>query len=385
MSLRRNTRMNSNPKYETIPTSTLDPPPSADDDDDGGESGGIQPFELEKSDSRRIHDDDYRSKRRTCIFTAACIFALMSVIAYDAHLESSISIPAKFHHFGGGGSKSQPKAEEDESKDSSPEESADDAPYDPAPRRVFCYGDSLTYGMAGMHSPHEGPYPYSEYLQRELNYLYDPEYIPKTYNTSSDSVPPTIVDHMGLPGWTAAQMVDHLHDHKNGLCSIIHNIPKLTLLIILVGTNDIAQMTNAGRDVGRSIISKIVDVHKGAFECANDADMGVEVTRHNPRRRDLHTLAVGIPGSAFQQRVPSAYETMSYVNGAMKSFASSYGPSGSGGKVTFVDFPIPYKEGEDKFWSEDGIHLNKEGYEALAKKLAPRVKDILDHIDSKIS
>lgn len=334
MALRRTAML---PKYRTIP---------ADDGEDGGvDNNAVQSFELEDAHIRR----DDRSTRRTFVFTAACIFALLlGMVGYGVHERGDTAVPSKLN--GGGEAHGQMNENLAASK---------------TPSFVFCYGDSLTFGMSDLHSRES--YPYSKYLEQELNHLFDPDYSLESIESESQTqVPATIVQHYGHPGWTATNMLDHMQSDNDGICSIIHRIPTLSLMIILVGTNDIAQMTNVGKDVARLIIGSIVDVHKGAINCAEE--------ENNSR---FHTLAVGIPGSAFQERVPVTSEISLYVNNALGSFAASY----PDGKVTYVEFPIPYQEGDDK-WGADGLHLTQKGYEVLAKELAPHVKNILDNINS---
>jgi len=288
---------------------------------------------------KAVFRKDARSTSRTFAFTVKCIFAILLVM-----------VGAGVHRHKGGGEK--PKVPH----------AADGGLA--VPRTVFCYGDSLTFGMLGMNmqSNGKGPYPYAKYLEQELNRLDDPDSTPAFDESESQRKPPaSIVEHLGLPGWTASQMLDHINDEKVGICTIIHKISTLSLMIILVGTNDIAQMTNTGK----TITSQIVDLHKGAIDCAEG--------EHN-----LHTLVVGIPGSAFQEMVPVASEMSLYVNNALKTFATS----DPGGKISFVEFPIPYQDGDGK-WSEDGLHLTEEGYKVLGKELAPQVKNILEKIDSE--
>jgi len=334
MSLRR-TAMPS--KYRPIPADN--------GEDDGVGNIAVQSLELEDAHIR--HDD--RSTRRTFVYTAACIFALLlGMVGYGVHKRGDTEVPSKLN---GGG---DPGAAADENL------AAPKTPFS-----IFCYGDSLTFGMSDLHSRES--YPYSKYLEQELNHLFDPDSASEsTESESQTQLPATVVEHYGHPGWTATNMLNHMQSDNDGICSIIRRIPTLSLMIILVGTNDIAQMTNVGKDVARLIIGSIVDVHKGAINCAEEES-----------NSKFHTLAVGIPESAYQEMVPVASEISLYVNNALKSFASSY----LDGKVSYVEFPIPYQEGDDK-WGADGMHLTQKGYEVLAKELAPHVKNILDNIDS---
>ena len=235
----------------------------------------------------------------------------------------------------------------------------------PPPKMIFCYGDSLTYGFPPPATP------YSNYLERELNDMYNPALdsdsssAPPRSNIGPPRYPPAIVRHLGIPGYTATMMLDHFSDEKTGLCPAIwHNRTMLSLVIILAGSNDIAVMTDTGKDEARSILQKIVDLHNRVFECRKDKDDG-----------RLRTLAMGIPGSAYQDMVPAVASSAAYINEGLKNFASS------DPRISYFDFPFPYRD-DDKKWGEDGTHMSEEGYEQLGKALAPQVKEILDSIGS---
>lgn len=342
MSLRGNTMPQ---EYRTVPSS---------DGEVAKES-----FELEDSHhTRRIQ----RTSHRKLTFVVTCLIALLVlIIGYSVYVgddkkepppAAATGEPAKSN---GIGEHDEIEKSMDEQKVQSPTDDGTGSTGTASPpKMIFCYGDSLTYGMTpGTREP----YPYSKYLEQELNTLFDP---------SATNPNATSVQHMGLPGWTATQMLNHIHDDKTpGVCNIIDRIPTLSLLIILVGTNDIGQMTNAGKDIARSIIQSIVDLHNGALNCAKGEG--------NDR---LRTISVGIPGSAYLERVRVASEMTSFINSAMKGFAAA-----SGGKTSYLEFPFPYQDDDPK-WGEDGIHMSPEGYETFGKALAPHVKMILESIDS---
>jgi len=174
-----------------------------------------------------------------------------------------------------------------------------------------------------------------------------------------------IVRRLGIPGYTAAMMLDHFNDEKTGLCPAVYrNRTMLSLVIILAGSNDVAVMTDTGNDEARSILQKIVDLHNRVFECRRDEDDG-----------RLRTLAIGIPGSAYQDMVHAVSSSAAYINGGLKNFAKS------NPRISYIDFPFPYRDNDEK-WDEDGTHMSEEGYEQLGKALAPKVKEILDGIGS---
>lgn len=299
----------------------------------------VQIFELEaahvQGDDRKPHR---RTTRRAFVFFVTCLLSLLLVlVGYTAYKykrggQERVSLL-----------RGNPKAE------SSMHE----------PHSIFCYGDSLTFGMSAMSGSSER-YPYAKFLQEELKHL-----VKSTDESKSQPEEPTAqVQYLGLPGWTASSVLNHVHDNDVGICNIIENTPALALMIILVGTNDIGQMTNSDKSAARSIIGSIVDLHKQALQCA----------AREESRVSFHTLAVGIPGSAFQEMVPVASELASYVNSALEAFAAS------NTQVTYVDFPIPYRDGDER-WASDGLHLTQAGYKVLAKELAPRAKTILDNME----
>lgn len=325
MRLRSNTTMPAQ-KYTTI---------SVEDCEDGG----LQSLELD--DSRSIRRD--RSKSPKVVVAAISLFALsVAMVGYGLHK--------------GNDKKKQEAAP-------APPKNADDIK--PVPTRIiFSYGDSLTDGWVG---DSKELCPYSQYLELELNTLFDDSPASATQNAGPESQrkePAATVGHFGLPGWSASNMLNQIHSPERGICSILENIPKISLMIILVGTNDIGTLTITDKAAAREIVESIVGLHNGAFSCAK-----------REGNNNFRTLAVGIPGSAHQEMVHIASDFALYVNAAMKVFAAE-----SGGKVSYVEFPFPYQEADRK-WGEDGLHLTCEGNEALGKSLAPVAKVILEQID----
>ena len=102
----------------------------------------------------------------------------------------------------------------------------------------------------------------------------------------------------------------------------------------------------------------------------------------------MRTVAVGVPGSAWQEANDRASRMRDGVNEELRRFASS---DGGGERVTYVDFPFPFSRGGrggagrdgdgeccSELWNDDGLHLSEGGYEALGRRLAPFVFEILD-------
>jgi lysophospholipase L1-like esterase len=230
--------------------------------------------------------------------------------------------------------------------------------------RILCYGDSLT---AGTSPPMDQLFPYGPFLENELNKLYADD----DYNDVE-----VVVRWRGLPGWTASTMVEHLDDSFVGLRSAVSGIkdPALSLVIILAGTNDIGMLTSSmmANDATRAkeAVEPILGLHRACLELNSNNASG----SNNNNNAQLQTLAVGIPGSAWQQMNPSAKQLCNDMNDSLKEFAAS---SYYDGRVSFVDFPFEYLAGDSK-WSGDGLHFSPEGYEVLGVELAKTVKKILD-------
>lgn len=212
------------------------------------------------------------------------------------------------------------------------------------PKRIFCYGDSLTAGTA---PPLDGLFPYGPSLEKELG----------------DDV---VVRWRGLPGWTATTMIEYLDDGNVGLRSAVNSIdnPPLSLVIILAGTNDIGFLTSsmaAGEPDVDACVEPILNLHKACLEC-------------NKVNHQIRTLAVGIPGSAWQEMNAAASKLATDMNSSIKDFAQRAHPEGS---VTYTNFPFAYEKNND-LWSADGLHLSPKGYEQLGRGLAPVVRNILN-------
>jgi lysophospholipase L1-like esterase len=93
----------------------------------------------------------------------------------------------------------------------------------------------------------------------------------------------------------------------------------------------------------------------------------------------LHTLAIGVPGSAYQDMVRPAAEMAASINDGLRTYASSSAPSNSNIGMSYVDFPFPYVENDER-WSEDGLHPSEMGYRLLGEAIAIRVKEILNGV-----
>ncbi|KAL9185062.1 hypothetical protein ACHAXT_002839 [Thalassiosira profunda] len=210
------------------------------------------------------------------------------------------------------------------------------------PQRIFCYGDSLT---AGTSPPSDQLHPYGPHLEREL---------------IASGHKEVMVRWRGLPGWTASAMADYLDDGSVGLNPVLDGIqdPKLSLVILLAGTNDIGALTSSlgsggGEIDATSAVEPILNLHAACHE------------------RNIPTIAMGIPGSGWQEMNTDASSLCREMNELLQDFAN-----GREKEVTYVGFPFAYQRGDAK-WCGDGLHLSAEGYETLGKALAPSVGKLL--------
>ena len=226
-------------------------------------------------------------------------------------------------------------------------------------KRIFCYGDSLS---AGTSPPYDQLFPYGPHLEKELN--------ENLYKSNNKSV---VVRWRGLPGWTSSAMVEYINDTNFGLQPVLDGIsnPSLSLVIILAGTNDIGGLTssmtsNTDNNVDVSLaVEPIIKLHQECLNC-------IDTDTNTGSNQNIHTLAIGIPSSAWQIMNPTAARLCNDMNIALQNFAKEHEE-----RVTYVDFPFDYEQGGVN-WSGDGLHFSPEGYETLGRSLAPYVKKILD-------
>lgn len=79
------------------------------------------------------------------------------------------------------------------------------------------------------------------------------------------------------------------------------------------------------------------------------------------------TLAISIPESGFQHKVPDAKAIAIKANEAIEKWCMD-----NCDKSSYVEFPFGWSI-DDSRWSSDGLHLSEEGYFELAKGIAPIV------------
>ena len=202
-----------------------------------------------------------------------------------------------------------------------------------APIRIFCFGDSLT---AGTSPPGFETFPYAPFLEDALH---------------QGKLPTAVVRHLGLPGWTASQLLEDANGER-GLRTMIKRIqdPSLSLVIILAGTNDLGHHRSPS-----DIVTDLIQLHT---LCHKE---GI-----------AHTIALAVPSSAFQTKFPEYAEKARKINRGLRKYCEEE----SNEKATYVSFPFGW-EPNDERWSRDGLHFSKQGYQVLAESLAPVVESIL--------
>lgn len=193
-------------------------------------------------------------------------------------------------------------------------------------RVILAYGDSLT---AGTTSTSVSLSPYAPYLQ--------------------DMLLGTEVRHVGLPGWTTAQMVAYLPDGRIGLPT---NAQNASLVILLAGTNDLSDTPVD------QIFQNLIRLHEACYQ--------VGVSR---------TIAIGIPPSFFQHAVVAAATNAAAVNTKLQEWSES------SSRCTFVPFPFGFERNGPN-WDPDGLHLSPRGYQVLGESLAEHVHRILNELNA---
>ena len=192
---------------------------------------------------------------------------------------------------------------------------------------IFCFGDSLTHGTYNDNFFDKSPY---------ANTLYK---LIKAY-LKDDGIKLSIKTK-GIPGQCAMDMKDKLHKylmrHKNGEYNI-------DLMIILGGTNDIAQ----GYYENEQIISSIIELHKSCHSA------GI-----------LKTLLITIP--ECKNETTKLVSSRNNINGKLIEFYQE-----NMDKMYLFDMNkvMKYNDNDnDNIWSLDGIHLSPVGYQTMAQHI----------------
>jgi lysophospholipase L1-like esterase len=262
---------------------------------------------------------------------------------------------------------------------------------------ILCYGDSLTYGTS---PPHHDPTPYGPILQTLLEQQHQQQQVPQPQpqpqqqqqqqQEPAHGLPANVtvartysVFHRGMPGWTAQQMLDNMDDPNTGLrtavsmirttqqiqsssssssssssasFSVEQNSGGVSLVIILVGTNDIGRHMPID-----TIYDNIIQLHQMAYEC------------HVPR-----SIMIGIPPSGYQKRVNDVANNVHDLNQKLQRYAQSLQED----RVSYVPFPFDYDlDANSNLWSPDTLHFSPLGYQRLAQSIVPVVNQILDELE----
>jgi lysophospholipase L1-like esterase len=196
----------------------------------------------------------------------------------------------------------------------------------PSKHKIFCFGDSLTAGTCPLSFQ---DYPYAPHLEAKLDNA--------------------LVRHVGYPGWTSNNLLEDANG-IDGLRTIIqrNKDSPLSAVILLAGTNDLGFQ----RPV-QDIVNSIVALHT----LCRDENVA-------------HTVAIGIPSSAYQSSNKEVAQRAQEVNEGIKKFCDSES------RATFVPFPFGWAQ-EDTRWASDGLHFSAAGYKELGESLAPFVSKIL--------
>jgi len=202
-------------------------------------------------------------------------------------------------------------------------------------KKIFCYGDSLTAGTTPGKEPQL--FPYARSLEQEL----------KTIDSNMNIA----VRWRGLPGWTAAAMVNQQDVDGVGLRHALSN-KGVDLAVILAGTNDLGYVFQSQMEVdlaAREITRSVTSLHTVAHT------------------EGVRTLAISIPDSGFQSQVPVAKKIVRKANENIEKWCLE-----NCDMCSYLDFPFGWNT-DDSRWAADGLHFSEEGYLEIARAIAPTV------------
>ena len=235
---------------------------------------------------------------------------------------------------------------------------------------ICCFGDSLTFGFRASNAKKRRraelkPTSYSLWLQN----LFTKEF-KKGKSVVYKQWENTKVICEGVPGETLSEMTARLKH----LCAVKkiggNNISKSTkaekvpysMIIILGGTNDICCMKSS-EDIVQAIFtltSTVATLGIPSFVLCTIPELGVELTTTSWKAR--------------RERVNEAIRTMKEVT------VMPFGPAkNKSTRIVVCDLAseLPPQEGKGtssaEFWSYDGIHLTKKGYERMAGIIFSRI------------
>ena len=203
--------------------------------------------------------------------------------------------------------------------------------------RVLCYGDSLT---AGFWDGGARFHPYAAQLSRRLGGC--------------------TVDHIGLSGFTSAQMADTLGRTENKTGGDIDATrrrwmsldealerARYTHVVILAGTNDLSRLRHAGGTrTAADVVSNIAALHTRALASG------------------ARTLALTVPQPAFESLHPQMALGRGEINAGLRVFAAAT----ANVSLCELEVALPHLNGtaeeRARLW-DDGLHLTPAGYDVL--------------------
>lgn len=203
---------------------------------------------------------------------------------------------------------------------------------------ILCYGDSLTWGSV----PNGGRYAvgvrWPTLLQEELGGAHQ-------------------VINYGLPGRTTI-WEDPFHEGRNGLAYIqaaLETFGPVHVLIIMLGTNDLKRYFNVGA----------FEAAKGVEQIIHRARMKLEPGFPSPKIIVVAPPNITSPTGERAETFSGAVEKSQYFHQHFQNMAFA-------NDVEFLNSAGILQPSEI-----DGVHLDVNGNQALAKELAPIVRKLL--------
>ena len=203
---------------------------------------------------------------------------------------------------------------------------------------VECFGDSLTAGTSPNFQPFTPMrlYPYAHQLESSLK--------EEEGRGLGEKVS---VHHEGFPGYTASELL-------RVAGGLRQRLQTTDVVVLLAGTNDL-----------------------GHRHTAADVAGGVWKLHEMCHAAGAKTLALAIPGSAWQEASRSARQSADEANRLLREKCEQHAAL-----CRFFDWPaaINYKanDGSDaSLWNTDGLHMTEAGYVALGRALATPVVELL--------
>lgn len=213
--------------------------------------------------------------------------------------------------------------------------------------RILAYGDSLTAGyFCGGHCFE----PYGKVLAEELGRQHGP-------------VDVWVSGHSGL---TASQLykdagkeniVDSVDRSGPGLNLVIKRHGPFDMVLIMLGTNDLARSFGSGTTIGR-ILEHIIALHRICHEAG------------------MVTAVLSVPSNAFLSRDPEYMTAWKRLNGMLEEYAGSEASKDRASLFIDTGGLVPFARGNGLFES-DGLHFTPRGSRQLGLTMAPLLLPLL--------